>query len=224
MRSRDQAAPGLGLRQGKVGYIAHEGAGRGAPDVARQEGGQRVRHDEHRDDRAALREQRACRARRAASPRYLHNGLPVTPLRVAGLWRRGAHAAARAAGSARAGGRPRALTKPLRCDLMARGPRIKAQGCSRTRDGDQDDGQRQQRQLHARAQQRREQLQAPRRPEHVAMHQLPAALLAHVALQRLQVKHGWSPLYTGLGEWIPQCHAPAPEDKACEMPIVYRAR
>ena len=128
MRSREQAAPGLGLRQGKVGYIAHGGAGRGAPDVARQEGGQRVRHDEHRDDRAALREQRACRARRAASPRYLHSGLPGTPLRVPGLWRRGAHAAAaRAAGSAsRAGGRPRALTKPLRCDLMARGPRIKA--------------------------------------------------------------------------------------------------
>ena len=50
----------------------------------------------------------------------------------------------------------------------------------RPRNGEQDDGQAQRHQLRARAHGSRQQRQVARRPEHVAVHQLPPALLAEV--------------------------------------------
>ena len=57
----------------------------------------------------------------------------------------------------------------------------------RAADGDEDGGQPQQRQLHARANAGRQQHAVRGRPEHVAVHQLPPSFLRQVALQRLQV-------------------------------------
>jgi hypothetical protein len=54
-------------------------------------------------------------------------------------------------------------------------------------DGDEDGGQPQQRQLDARANASGQQHAVCRRPEDVAVHQLPPSFLRQVALQRLEV-------------------------------------